>query len=165
MKTLRKVIFYTFLVSTISITAFAFWFFSSHPTEEQITEAFPSNSYQTFSNGKKLTLYSIEPFKKFENSEKFLNYSVISKSEIHDGSFQKFLKHAFLNDASTTLQGAACFNPRHGLRISDGSETLDILICYECGNFATIFGDKKGEGNLIGTSKALLDNALEKRSE
>lgn len=51
---------------------------------------------------------------------------------------------------------AACFNPRHGLRITHGKTVTDYLICFECGrmyvyrddkHFAsfTLFGLKKSE--------------------
>ena len=26
----------------------------------------------------------------------------------------------------------ACFNPRHGIRATQGSNSLDLLICFEC---------------------------------
>ncbi len=162
MKRFRKVIFYTFLVSTISIIAFAFWLFSRHAGKEQIAKAFPSNSFQTYSNGKNLTVYSIEPFKKIENSEDFHGYSVIGKTEITNRGFRDLLTKAFLNDlANEHLDDTKCFNPRHALRISDAKQTVDLVISYECGNFETYFGDKKGKGEVSGNSKVLFNKTLQ----
>lgn len=161
MKRLRQVIFYTFLVSTISITAFAFWLFSRQADKEQIAKAFPDQSFQTYSNGKTLTLYSIEPFKQIENAEDFHGSAILGKTEITNRSFLDFITHAFLNDMANAFDAsAACFNPRHGIRITDEKQTLDILICFECGNFVTFYGDKKGGGEVSGTSKILLNKIL-----
>lgn len=31
------------------------------------------------------------------------------------------------------LEASKCFDPRHAIRIEEGSETTDLLICYDCG--------------------------------
>jgi hypothetical protein len=160
MKRFRKFIFYGFIASTLAITAFAFYIFSDQPDKEQMAKAFPLNSEKIFSSGKSLTLYSLEPYKQSEKEEKFQGYAVIGKTEIHNQSFKQFLKQAFINDLTDSNSKTDCFNPRHGIRISDKKETLDLVISFECGNFLSFFGNQKGAGNIFGKSKVLFEQTL-----
>jgi hypothetical protein len=160
MKRFRRVIFYSFIASTLAITAFAFYLFSGQPNKKQMAEAFPLNSEKIFSSGKSLTLYSLEPLRQSEKSEEFQGYAVIGKTEIHNQSFKQFLKKAFLNDLADSNIKTECFNPRHGIRIADGNETVDLLISFECENFVSFAGEQKGAGNIFGKSKVLFDQAL-----
>ncbi len=159
MKRLHKIVFYTFLVSTISILAFAFWIFSEEPNKEQIAKAFPLDSYQVFTKGKNVTLYFLEPSQKNQKKETFHKYTVLEKTEIKEKSFQSFLKNSFIK--SITNKESKCFNPRHGLRISDGKQKLDIIICFECSNFKTYYKDKEGFGSINEDTKTLFSNVLE----
>jgi hypothetical protein len=160
MKRFRKFIFYGFIASTLAITAFAFYLFSGQPDKEQMAKAFPLNSEKIFSSSKSLTLYSLASPKQSEKSEKFQGYAVIGKTEVHNQSFKQFLKQAFLNDLANSNSKMDCFNPRHGIRISDKKETLDLVISFECGKFLSFFSNQKGEGNIFGKSKVLFDQAL-----
>ena len=40
---------------------------------------------------------------------------------------------------------AACFNPRHGLRVTRNGKTIDFVICFECFQ-VKVFGGDKDEG-------------------
>lgn len=42
---------------------------------------------------------------------------------------------------------AACFDPRHGVRIRSGGMTYDLLICYECSQVQIFRGDTR-EGDI-----------------
>jgi hypothetical protein len=58
-------------------------------------------------------------------------------------------------------QGARCFNPRHVLRVSEGEETVDLVICYECGLYHCYRnGQKERGGTILGDSQPLLDKIL-----
>ena len=58
--------------------------------------------------------------------------------------------------ASLRSEPAMCFEPRHGVRVSDGKATFDFVICYECRRLLCCEGEKTvayiGAG---GTSKTL----------
>jgi hypothetical protein len=159
MKSLRRIVFYTFLVSTIAVTAFALWFFSGSPGEEQMAKAFPLTSHQVFTEGKSLTLYALDPKEKIPGAEDFRGFSVRGKTEIRDRGFQNFLKNSFIKSLSDEAS-AKCFNPRHGLRISDGKRTTDVLICFECRNFEVYFEGNKSVGAIDKSAEVIFDKTL-----
>lgn len=41
------------------------------------------------------------------------------------------------------LRMALCFNPRHGMRLMSGKQTLDFLICFECNRVRIFDGDEQ----------------------
>jgi hypothetical protein len=58
-------------------------------------------------------------------------------------------------------QGARCFNPRHVLRVSKGEETVDLVICYECGLYHCYRnGQTEGGSTILEDSQPLLDKIL-----
>lgn len=158
MKHLRKIIFCTFLISTLAIIAFAFWFFSGQPDKEQIAKAFPLNSEQLFLNGKILTLYSIDPNEQDDNVEAFHDHKVLKKTKIRDKDFQVLLKRSFIKSFSD--KNLECFKPRYGLRISDGKENLDLLISFECLKFESYFKNKKGFGSITKDAELIFAKTL-----
>jgi hypothetical protein len=42
------------------------------------------------------------------------------------------------------LRMALCFNPRHGLRVISGKDTLDLVICFECSRVEVYDNGKLG---------------------
>src|SRR4051794_38649774 len=120
---MRKFIFITFLVSSLAVIIFAFWLFSRQPSAEQMAKAFPNNAYQTFAQGKNVTLYSLKPGGNIAGAEEFYGYPVLAKTDIKDENLQTLLKRSLLNSMAFP-DSAACFNPRHGLRIMSNEQTL-----------------------------------------
>ncbi len=158
MKRFRQIVFYTFLISTILVTAFAFWFFSGSPDDKQIAKVFPLNSYKLYTEGKNVTLFSLDPKEKIADAEDFRGFSVLKKVEIKDRSFQDFLKGSFIKSLSN--ESDECFNPRHGLRVSNEKQTVDLVICFECGNFETYFEGKKNTGAVTKNAEVLFNESL-----
>jgi len=51
---------------------------------------------------------------------------------------------------------ASCFNPRHAIRVTSGSQTYDFVICYECGSLECYSGERKlGSVCMSGSSRTL----------
>lgn len=165
MKNLRTVIFFAFLAITLAITAFAFWYFSFSLSEDQKAKAFPENSYQIFQKSDKLTLYALNPDGKSESAENLRGFSVITKNEIKIKSHQDLLKRSFLRSIISETAKNECFKPRQALQISDGKRTLDLIISFECGNFISYFGDKKGEGKISRSAELLFNQTLKNIKE
>jgi len=89
----------------------------------------------------RLFLYSLNPhdYRVFdgklpENSDQtFHRYPVLGGVEITSLEEKTNLLNAFTKGIrESDGQVAACFNPRHGLRIVDGTVTNDFVICFEC---------------------------------
>ena len=51
---------------------------------------------------------------------------------------------------------AKCFNPRHGIRVTQDGKTADFVICFECSQFDVYSGPEgkveKGKHLLVGKS-------------
>ena len=60
-----------------------------------------------------------------------------------------------------TGEAAACFNPRHGIRVKSGDKTVDLVICFECLQVKSFAGDKDGPSYLTTRSpQPTLDQVL-----
>jgi hypothetical protein len=46
---------------------------------------------------------------------------------------------------------AACFNPRHGIRATRGSDTAELVICFECFSAEVYLGGRR-TGNFLTTN-------------
>jgi hypothetical protein len=135
------------IIIGLVIIVFAFWNYLRQPNAEQIAKAFPEDSFEVFNNGKNITLYSLEPQEKNDRNDTFHGYKILKETVI-DSSSKQFLLKRSLTNGMIGSHGAACFNPRHGLRIVDGEKTVDIVICFECGNFETHYDGKTGESSV-----------------
>jgi hypothetical protein len=47
---------------------------------------------------------------------------------------------------------AACFNLRHGIRVTHNRKTLDFVICFECARVNIYEGESELDGVLIAES-------------
>jgi hypothetical protein len=111
-------------------------------TMAEIQRAFPADSYQVYQKGDKVTLYALKPETAAEN---FRGYGVVGKTEIQNIQHQTELKVAFIRGMGQAVS-KDCFNPRHGLRVEANEKTVDLVISFECGKFAVLMDDQKGEG-------------------
>ncbi|MBB5036962.1 hypothetical protein [Prosthecobacter dejongeii] len=99
----------------------------------------PSEVLESIKKSPTVIFLSLEP--KPENlSEDDPAHRVTLKDYPILGSFQlnNEQKHLVADTLSTqvpifALEASKCFDPRHAIRIEKGSETMDLLICYDCG--------------------------------
>ena len=129
------------------------------PSPTTLKKVFPADSYNVFTKSARVMLYSLESEKRIEGKELFHGYSVLGKTEVRSPKLQAKLKSSFVK-AMPGAYGAACFNPRHGLRLVDGEKTVDLVICFECGTTVTYYGEAKGEGDVFGTPARLYNRVL-----
>lgn len=64
--------------------------------------------------------------------ETFHEFEVLGKAEIQDVKIRSELLTAIYDGIGAAGAPAACFNPRHGIRVTLGDETVDLVICFEC---------------------------------
>ncbi|MEW6505942.1 MAG: hypothetical protein AB1457_18475, partial [Chloroflexota bacterium] len=97
----------------------------------------------------------------------FHNFPVVSTSEVDPSKAPEAVK-AVTGDLIPFVQKACIFSPRHGLSIEYANRTIDVLICYQCGDVVIFEGSSNGRWvSLAGTdpnfgtrSKQLLDGLL-----
>ena len=70
------------------------------------------------------------------NGRKILESSTISSSEARER-----IKGIFSDNKKICLGISDCFYPRHGIRIETGTETFELLICFQCGT--SVFSNGK----------------------
>lgn len=91
-------------------------------------------------------LYSIDPARlteKKDEKELFHGWKILGKTALK-GDAVKTVRKAVekgVNDSDGSV--AACFNPRHGIRLVHEQKTYDIVICYECLSANVYRGEEK----------------------
>ena len=66
-------------------------------------------------------------------ADDFYGYRVLGRAPLVDADARVELVEA-VKDGVRGSDGtfAACFEPRHGLRFTRGTDTVELVICYEC---------------------------------
>jgi hypothetical protein len=85
-------------------------------------------------------LYSLDPERGTDKDGKvvpvkdgFHGWKVLGESEVKDEAERKRLADALRLGAEDNFgMAAACFIPRHGIRLKGGGKTVDLVICFEC---------------------------------
>ena len=54
---------------------------------------------------------------------------------------------------------AACFNPRHGIRVTRNEKEADFVICFECAQ-VEVFGENYGRFLIANSAQPLFDSVL-----
>lgn len=122
-------------------------------------------------NPSSMTLFSIDP--SFRSPNAFLRFledisyrhlhwwRVLGQVNISETATQKRVATS-IERAVHDFNGwrALCFNPRHAVRVTSGSQTYDFVICYECSSLEVFAGDRQlGSVSMSGSSR-MLDELL-----
>jgi hypothetical protein len=99
-------------------------------------------------------LYSLGGEEGPESDQRFHGASVLGKMTVIDEKDRKKLVDAFRLGVEESTMSALCFFPRHGIRLKKGSETVDLVICFQCMQVHIIKdGQQKGVGISDGPRK------------
>jgi hypothetical protein len=97
----------------------------------------PARVERLFDQAESFELYSLDPAtdprEKRDKTETYYGWKVLGKTRIKEQAVRKKLVDALrlaAEDNATSM--AACFIPRHGLRLTSGKETVDLVICFQC---------------------------------
>jgi hypothetical protein len=73
----------------------------------------------------------------------FHGHEILGRTLVTDASTQKRLNDALRSGARESNGSImACFNPRHGIRVTDAGVTTDLAICFECRQVEVFQGGK-----------------------
>ncbi|MGH8519744.1 MAG: hypothetical protein ACREUE_20010 [Panacagrimonas sp.] len=95
----------------------------------------PAPLQAALEKGGEFHLFSIRPARveKTEGALHFHGWEVIGRTSIRDEEKRKKLVGAFKTGIEENQGiGAACFRPRHGIRITEQGKVTDFIICFEC---------------------------------
>jgi hypothetical protein len=108
-------------------------------------------------------LYSLDPTRLTDPpKDNFHGWKVLGKTAVKDADTRTTLlaaldKGARDNDGTV----AACFNPRHGIRVKAGDRTIDLVICFECFSASVYAGEEKSGSFLTtGSPQPAFDKVL-----
>ncbi len=112
----------------------------------------------------RVTLYSLDPVTRVETTKTddqiFHGYDILGKTELSDPKEKSLLLKSFAQGVrESNGMVAACFDPRHGIRIVSDSSTSDFVICFSCGSVRPR-GFHSDEGFLTSNSAKDLFNAF-----
>lgn len=104
----------------------------------QAPPVFPAAVLTTLETAEEYELYSLDPIEPAEppaedSSERFHGWKVLGKVSIGEQQTRSRLNKALRSGARNDDQGvAACFWPRHGIRVTKDDIVTDYVICFQC---------------------------------
>jgi len=163
------------LLSTALISAAVVWFIFG-PSAIIINSGL---TYQKpiLANSQQFILYSLDPSSGHElidsddpdakrkaelikGKEKFHGFVVLGKTNITNPKVKARLISALYNGVGKGDGGAFCFDPHHGIRVVNGNQKLDLVICFECGKIDVYTNFQSGEAYVDGSPQAIFDRVL-----
>lgn len=109
----------------------------------------PPEALRALRGARSLELFALDPTPLMQGAvppEKgvFHEYPILGRAVLSDAVQAKALGELVLRGIrESDGTAAACFNPRHGIRVSQDGRTLDFVICYECLSLS-VHGDLLG---------------------
>jgi hypothetical protein len=100
---------------------------------------FPAAALKAISNDSGLVFYSIDPSEgptSMPGAALFHDWPILGQTVLSRPQDRKMVNDSLRRAARGAWDIAACFNPRHAIRATDGTETYDVLLCFECGQAA-----------------------------
>ena len=126
--------------------------------------AIPAELRAVLEKADAIELYSLSPKRgeKVEGQDAFHGWRVLGRTTVKDNGDRTKLVKAFKKGVDDNAgEVAACFNPRHGIRVTHDKKTVDFVICFECLQVAAYVGDKREKGFLITkTPQKVFDGVL-----
>ena len=111
----------------------------------------PAAAGEALEKADAVELLSLDPLRpKEEPKDGFHGWKVLGRTAPKDDATRRMLT-ADLRAAAGASEGsaAACFNPRHGLRVTRAGKTVDLVICFECLQVEVYEGEKDAGRFLI----------------
>jgi len=107
-------------------------------TKNRQENRLPDDALRALISDPKLTLFSIDPGhgrSAAANAPVFQRWPVLGQTTVTSADQRQQLADTLQNGLSrwSGREMVMCFNPRHAIRATDGTNTFEFLICFECG--------------------------------
>jgi hypothetical protein len=133
----------------------------------------PRDEVRWLEKADSFVLYSLEPLSDPDTheldydpngpGERLHGWRILGKTTVSDESTRRELIDALKEGMEAEGNQAHCFDPRHAIRRTTNGKTIDLLICFECGNVAVFKAGKRVSGYAgIGSGQKTLDEVLRK---
>jgi hypothetical protein len=123
----------------------------------------PADARAALEKADEWELYSLDPTRQTDPpKDAFHGWKVLGKTTVKDADTRKKLLAALEKGAKDNDGiAAACFNPRHGVRVKAEGKTIDLVICFECFSASVYAGDERTASFLTTASpQPALDKVL-----
>jgi hypothetical protein len=101
----------------------------------------PQAAWQALHDADQYELLSLYPYL---SKPDFYGHEILGRTTITDKAIQERLNQAFqLGVRDSDGRMMACFNPRHGIRVTHGDVVTEFVICFECRQVEVWRGGKK----------------------
>jgi hypothetical protein len=123
----------------------------------------PKTVWDCLRHPRQMTLYSIHPEESrlgLEGAQFFHGYRVLGQVLVTSALDQQRVADAIRRAVLTPSIQFACFNPRHAVHVTDGHNSYDLLICYECEEMDVFDGENLVAATDIAGSPNTLNSIL-----
>jgi hypothetical protein len=115
---------------------------------EVLGESMPERAEAILVKADRIHLYSLEPEPTREQAKAagatFIDgFLVLGKTEIKDKETLRRVREG-LEGSVGMGRKAKCFDPRHAIRATAGEQTVQVVICFRCGQAYFSFEGEKG---------------------
>jgi len=131
------------------------------PSPRTITNVIPAAAAAILEQPDQFELLSLNPQGRASAAGvDYHGFRVVRTVVINDLGTRQRLVSSF-ERAVAENQGtvAACFNPRHGIRVTRKQKQVEFVICFEC-NRVRVFGLVRGEFLLTNSAQPFFDSVL-----
>lgn len=126
---------------------------------------FPSEVVEALREDPEATLFSIDPYSDASDPQDSLrNHHIYGKTVLGTAEDRDTLVNVLTESTRGAWEGAACFDPRHALRVTGPKGTYDLIICFGCGRVHVYHPDGRKQLVLIRASAEKYDNFLKSRN-
>ena len=98
-------------------------------------------------------------------ADKFQGCDFTKKAVVSDANLKQQILDGLFYAASTSNSGAMCFSPRHGLRAVYKGERVELIICFQCGNFRGASSVGRVGGAMSNAPKEIFEQTLTNAKE
>jgi hypothetical protein len=116
----------------------------------------PQDEVRRLEMASSFELYSLEPLADPDThepdydpngpGERLQGWRILGKTVVRDELTRRKLIDALKEGMERGGPGFKCFDPRHAIRRTADGQSVDLLICFECGNVALFRGDRRVGG-------------------
>jgi hypothetical protein len=101
----------------------------------------PRAAWNALANADRFELLSLNPDL---SKPDYYGHEVLGQTTITDAATRERLNEAFQSGVrANDGRMMACFNPRHGIRVTHAGVTTDFVICFECRQVQVWRGNQK----------------------
>jgi hypothetical protein len=159
------------LTPTVTPTPFSF---PKLPVSEssRLDERLPKKARSVLEQAEQIELFELKfnmqclsPELEPIQANKFQGCDYTKKAVITDVSLKKQILDGLFYAVGSSDSGAMCFTPRHGLRAIYKDKRVELIICFQCGNFRGASSVGRVGGGMSSAWKELFEQVLANSKE